>query len=478
MCKDKILFPRPLDGKTLKEIVWRPPVYRNVISVLTNPFYGGAYAYGKSENRTKLVDGRLSKTYGHYRPMNKWATILRDHHSGYITWKQFEKNQERLRANSYGKAAGEAKSGRGGKALLTGLLRCRRCGRMLCVLYSGRYSLRYSCRMGKELHGLDSCISFGGSRPDQFVEKEILKVVQPMALEAAIKAEERAQSRDEEKRHALELERQQAEYEVKLAQKRYEAVDPDNRLVASELEARWNAALTKLQECDNRLKDTISKPIPKVERDTLFTLASDLESAWNSPSTTMQMKQQLVRTLIREIVVDVEDRSREIILIIHWHGGQHSELRMQKPDPGEHGMANSEEADKVIREMATKWSDEHIAATLNRMGFRTGLDHTWSKHRVETHRKKRGIVGYASRIKDGKCLTMFDAAKEYGVSNYKIRKLIQSGLLPAQQIMEDAPWQIQMEDLERPEVQKALCSTTKNPCRKISDDRTLMIPGI
>lgn len=480
MREDGLLFPRPEDGKQLtkKTLGWRLPVYRNIISVLQSPVYAGAYAYGRSEPRTILVDGRLQKTYGHERRMDDWTVLLRDHHPGYITWEQFEKNQVRLQQNAFRKAAGDAKSGRGGRALLTGLLRCRRCGRMLQVTYSGNYGLaRYSCKLGNAMHGLAPCINFGATRPDAVVARVLLDVVQPLAVEAAIMAEEQASLRERERRQALELERQQAEYEVRRAQRRYESVDSDNRLVAAELEARWNAALEHLHDCESRIATAQAKPTTSPDRATLLTLAADLETAWNAATTAMRTKQQLVRTLVQEIVVDVDEESREVVLVIHWRGGHHSELRVRKPQSGEHTKSASAEADTVIRDMATRWSDEHVAATLNRMGLKTGQGMTWNARRVESHRRNHAIAGYESATKDGKCLTMSDAAKKLGVSHYAIRRLIKNGVLPARQVVEDAPWQIMASDLELPEVQEALRGRGQRPCRDRVDTRTLRLPG-
>lgn len=483
MHADGLLFPRPADGKriTRGQIEWRPPAYRNIISVLQNPLYAGAYAYGRSEARTTIVDGRAVKKYGHGRPKDAWTVLLRDHHEGYITWKQYEHNQERLRENAYSKPAGDAKSARGGRALLSSLLRCRRCGRMLRVAYSGHYSLaRYSCNMGSSMHGTAPCINFGATRPDLVVARLLLDVVQPVAIEAAIVAEQQASHRDEERKRALELERQQTEYEVQLARRRYESVDPDNRLVAAELEARWNAALARLRDCDARLEAARAAPATAPDRACLMSLATDLESAWNAATTAMSAKQRLVRALIREIIVDVDDDKREVILVIHWHGGHHSELRVKKPGPGEHTKSASAEADGVIRDMATKWSDEHIAATLNRMGLTTGQGLTWTARRVSAHRLNHGIAGYESKNKDGRCLTMSEAAAQLGVSHYAIRRLIKSGVLPARQVVKDAPWQIMADDLRRPEVQKALRARAvrrRRPCRNSADERTPRLPG-
>lgn len=481
MRREGLVFPRPVDGKRLDELSWRPPVYRNVMSVLRNPFYAGAYAYGKSRVQTTIVEGVVRKTYGRTQPMEAWTALVRDHHEAYVPWEQFERNQERLSRNSFSKRAGRAKAARGGAALLGGMLRCRRCGRMLSVTYGGRgiRRPRYSCRLGNSMHGVDPCITFGAVRPDAAIAKEILVAVQPMAVEAAFVAAREVNDRCDERRRALALERQQAEYEVTLASRRYEKVDPDNRLVAAELEARWNAALARLRECEARLAESDDAAPPGLTPETFVGLAQDLDAAWSAPTTSMRIRQQLVRALVEEIVVDVDDATREVVLVVHWRGGQHSELRVRKPATGEHTCRASEEAEKVVREMAGKWSDAEIAATLNRMGFTTGQRNTWTASRVRAYRQKNEIRAYESATKDGHCLTMLEAAQKLGVPCYQIRKLIRSGILPARQVVFDAPWQILAADLECPEVQTALRRRKGRgrPCRNSRDDQTLVIPG-
>jgi DNA invertase Pin-like site-specific DNA recombinase len=482
MRREGLLFPRPLDPKSKSALTWRAPAYRNVIAVLQNPFYAGAYAYGKSRVQTTLVEGSLRKVYGRSRPLEDWTVLARDHHEAYVTWEVFQRNRERLSRNAYCQPAGSAKSSRGGRALLAGLLRCRRCGRMLQVSYTGYDSNpRYACRRGRQMHGIEACISFGARRVDQATGTEILLVVEPLAVEAALMAERDAVAQVDERRRALELERQQAEYEVTLAARRYEKVDPDNRLVAAELEARWNAAIERLRASEAKLAaNTIPAQEVAVDRNALLDLAKDLDAVWKSPSADMRTKQRLVRAMIEEIVVDVDDGKREVILVIHWKGGRHSELRVRKPGSGEHTMRNAPEVEQIVRQMGARWSDEHIAATLNRMGTSTPFGHNWSAKRVGDYRRTKGIPGYESAVKDGRCLTMFEAAAKESVSCYAIRKLIRSGILPAKQYVFDAPWQILASDLERPEVQQALRRRRKRPgrpCRNSRDDRTLVIPG-
>jgi hypothetical protein len=353
---------------------------------------------------------------------------------------------------------------------------------MLHVVYTGSPPKpRYTCRRGRQTHGIEACISFGARHADLAVGREIVLVVEPVAVEAALMAEREAVAQLDERGRALELERQQAEYEAKLAARRYEKVDPDNRLVAAELEARWNAAMSRLRECEARLEANRTLPVsPPVERESLLRLASDLPSTWSSPAADMRTRQRLVRTLVEEIVVDIDDAKREIILVIHWRGGQHSQLRLAKPQPGEHTMRNPPAVEEVVRQMGAQWSDEHIAATLNRMGATTPFGHTWNAKRVAGYRRTQGIPGYESAVKDSRRLTMVEAAAKVGVSCHAIRRLVQGGILPAKQYVFDAPWQILAADLERPEVAAALRDRRKRagrPSRIFRDDRTLRIPG-
>ena len=153
---------------TGSRIQWRQPVYHAVLSILINPVFAGAYAFGKTGSRTAVVEGRAKKTVGHRKPVDEWSVLIKDHHEGYITWQQFERNQKVLSENNFMLTGSTRKAGRGGHGLLTGLLRCRRCGRMLYTYYSGRGDLvRYACRGVNIVHGGQKCISFAGARPEQ-----------------------------------------------------------------------------------------------------------------------------------------------------------------------------------------------------------------------------------------------------------------------------------------------------------------------
>jgi len=314
----QVHFPRPSDGRTLTHFDWILVRYRNVISVLKNPFYAGAYVYGKSGKQMTIVDGRARKSYKHPKPFEEWDVLLREHHEGYIDWAEFERNQKQLSANAYGKA-GDVKSSRGGRALLAGLLACARCGRRLSVAYTGRIPQAvYRC------HRFDKpprCMSFGGSRIDAAIGNELLRVVEPLAIEAAQHAEHMQMDILNEQRRIIELELQQAQYEATLAERRYAACDPDNRLIAAQLEKNWEAALRRVQACEARLETAGAQMSEAVPPD-FAKLAENLQAAWNAPGVTMRTRQQLVRVLIVDIVADVDETAREVMLTIHWHGGQ------------------------------------------------------------------------------------------------------------------------------------------------------------
>ena len=473
MASQNIHYPYPSDGKTLTSFDWRPIRYRNVISILKNPFYAGVYAYGKSEKRTAIVDGRARKSYGHSKPMDTWEVFIKDHHEGYIDWAEYERNQAVLAGNAYGRT-GDTKSGRGGHALLAGVICCARCGRRLVVAYRGRRRgyPTYRCDRPNLQLGHRRCIVFGGGRVDDAIATEMLRAVAPMAIEAAMEAERMLKGEDQDRRRIAELELQQAKYDASLAERRYAACDPANRLIAAQLENAWEAALQRVEACRLRL-DGMQTPDASDARPDLTGLADDLSAAWKAPGTTMRTRQRLVRTLITEIVADVDEKAGEIVLVIHWKGGQHSELRVRKPKSGEHGCSTPEQALAVMRSMAGRWSDQDIAASLNRMGMPTGQGKTWTAHRVGSLRRVHGIHGYRPADKDGEWLTMRDAAAKLGVSHHQVRKLIVAGIIKSEQIIPDAPHQIRAADLDNEAVATAL-KRKGRPCRVVPESQLSM----
>ena len=475
MASQNTHFPYPSNGRTLTSFEWRPIRYRNVIAILKNPFYAGVYAYGKSEKRTEIVDGRARKSYGHRKPIEAWEVFIKDHHEGYIGWAEFERNQAVLAGNAYGKA-GDTKSARGGRALLAGLICCARCGRKLKVTYTGRYPRPvYGCESPNLQLGRRRCFRLAGKRLDEAIAIEMLRAVAPMAIEAAMEAELMLRDKDEDRRRIAEMELSQARYDASLAERRYAACDPDNRLIAAQLEKAWEATLRRVEACQQQLDTMHTADACNLKPD-LTGLAQDLSAAWKAPRTTMRSRQRLVRCLITEIVADIDEKVGEIVLTIHWKGGQHSELRVRKPRTGEHGCSTPEQALAVMHSMAGRWSDQDIAASLNRMGMPTGHGKTWTAHRVGSIRRVNGIHGYLSAEKNGEWLTMRDAAAKLGVSHHQARKLIKAGIVASNQIMPDAPHQILAADLGSEQVAAALARKGR-PCRAIPENQLSMFPS-
>jgi DNA invertase Pin-like site-specific DNA recombinase len=439
--------------------IWAPAAYSALLGLLANPIYGGAYAFGRTKTRTSMMDGRARKTVGHKKPRSEWTVLIPEHHPGYISWEQYERNQATMAANVHMKSRAEPKAGRGGRALLSGLLRCRRCGRMLYVSYSGSQGmvLRYQCRGAHMNLGDPRCITFTGLRVDRAVAGEVLRAISGNAVEAAVEAAETMRRHFGEQRQAVELELVQARYEAKLSARRYEAVDPDNRLVAAELEARWNAALRKAQALEDRLRDLdAARKMPAIpDKEILLSLAQDLPAVWNRPGTEAGLKQRIVRILVEELVVDVDEEKQEIVLLIHWAGGRHSELRVSKRGTGQHGHSTGMEAIEVIRQMAGKFGDGEIAATLNRLRLRTGAGNSWNAQRVYGLRRQYELPGAGSNA-ENRTVTLQQAVDRLGVSELSVRRLIEQKVLPAKQAVPCAPWEISLDALNQPAVQQAI----------------------
>ena len=235
-------------------------------------------------------------------------------------------------------------------------------------------------------------------------------------------------------RKSLELELEQAQYEVRLAARRYESCDPENRLVAAELEARWNAALQKVGELKERLErfDIENRTIPLPDPAVLMSLAHDLPAVWNSPLADMRLKQRIVHILIEEIVANVDEDRQEVVLLVHWAGGRHSELRVKKNGLGKHRRCTSLEAIQVIGQMAARFPDEQIASTLNRLGLTTGTGNNWTEGRVCWARRYHQLPAFDPAHREQQ-LTLEEAAHRLGVSASSVRRMIEQKKLPAHQ---------------------------------------------
>lgn len=306
--QERITLPAVSHGPEGRHVEWKLPVYNTIYHILTNPIYAGAYAFGRSSSRVTIEAGRKRIVRGFRRERSDWEVLIKDHHEGYITWAEFERNQRLITDNANGKSFMSRGSVRCGEALLAGLLRCGHCGRKLHVAYSGTHSTvgRYHCRGSQINHGGDPCISFGGLRVDRAISAEVIARLQPLGVKAALAAMEARGREHAEKLRQLELALEQARYEATRARRHYEAVDPDHRLVAGELERRWNERLLAVRALEDERGAFLAKPettLTEADRERLLALGSDLERAWNSTGATPATRKRIIRTVIREIVV-------------------------------------------------------------------------------------------------------------------------------------------------------------------------------
>jgi len=465
--QERVELPAVVYEQGRRSIVWRLPVYNTVLKILTNPVYTGAYAFGRTETRVRIEGGRKRIVRGYRRERDRWQVLIHDHHAGYIDWHTYEHNQRVIADNTNMRGNMARGALRQGEALLAGLLRCAHCGRKLHVGYSGSEgnTARYHCRGASINHGSGKCISFGSLRVDQAVANEVLKTLSPIGMQAALRAIEQRANEDHAKRRQLELALEQARFEAARAQRQFDAVDPDNRLVASELERRWNERLAQVSQRQaeiEALETQMSPALTPQQRDALLALGSDLPRAWDHPSASNELRKRILRTTIKEIVARVADAHIE--LVIHWQGDDHTELCVVKNRTGQHRWTTDVEVQSLIRQLARQLNDGSIASLLNRLGYRTGRAQTWTETRVRSFRCEHKIAVYKAGEREARGeLTLEQAAQALGTSKMTVLRMIAAGTLGASQACAGAPWIIKTDDVQRPEVRTAIAVPNRGP---------------
>jgi DNA invertase Pin-like site-specific DNA recombinase len=456
--EEQLLLPQAQPGSQGQQITWLPATVSRVHQMLRNPCYAGAFVYGRTGTQTRLVEGRAQRRASRRsKSMDQWEVLIREHHPGYLCWEQYLKNRRLMAQNRVQRADEAGGAARRGAALLSGLLRCGRCGRKLQVRYSGREGqvARYHCR-GDRQPGSETCWSLGSLRADAAVVAELLAAVEPAGIAAACQASQQTQPQEQEKRRAVELALEKARYEAQRAQRQFDAAEPENRLVAAELEGRWNQALAQVSALESRLQAMALDRVPAIsaeQKQRLGELGRDLKRLWEEPQAPVELKKRLLRTVIEEIVVTTQEQPAEHRLQIHWAGGVHTELRVPRNPRGMHGRAADRSLIELVRELAPVCDDQTIAAVLNRLGFTTGQGNGWRMARVNSFRHTHGIErgeGHPG------CVTLQGAARRLQVSDSVVERLIRRGVLPARQVVQYAPWVIQEKDLELPAVQAAV----------------------
>jgi DNA invertase Pin-like site-specific DNA recombinase len=438
------------------KVVFQLPTHAWVSEVLHNPFYAGAYTYGRRPMMTVWENGLLKKRQGAALALSEVRVFLRDHHESYIDFATFEENQRMIRRNSFHTQSDSAVGAvRAGQGLLVGLLRCGRCGRKVYVRYWGAKgtSARYLCS-GNSEQGGSYCLGFGGQGVDRRFSEEILRALSPLGVRASMEAAERMGQQEDAREKALGRQVEQLEYEARRAFEQYDEVDPRRRLVADELERRWNEKLGELDAARAALAELLSnRPrITDEERKRVLALGERFDKVWNSPACPVELKKKIVRTLVEEVVVDRASEGR-LKFVVHWKGGVHTAFEMDKPPAV---RKNATEDIEIIRKMAERYSDKDIAAVLNRLGRRTGKDKPWSELAVKAARRTHDIAGHKQTVEDPNTLSFSGASQYLGVSNTTIARMSKAGLFPVTQVVPYAPWEIRRADLDSERVRSVV----------------------
>jgi DNA invertase Pin-like site-specific DNA recombinase len=442
----------PLQTHGVEGIRWVAPTYTAIHHMLTNPVYAGAYVYGRTRcERFVAPDGTIQQRIRRL-PRPEWGVLLPTHHEGFIDWETFEANQARIDSNVHPHPHLPGGAVREGAALLQGLATCGHCGRRLHTHYTGRSAAPgYHCS-GKDLvegRGV-YCLTVGGMQIDEAVTTAFLAALTPAAVDAALVA---AQQLDHDEDTALaqwRLAVERARYEAERAERRYRAVEPENRLVARGLETEWEHRLRDLDVAQRELEareHQRRRALDPIDADRLRALGDDLRRVWTAPTTTERDKKELLRALLEEVVLAVARDERRAHLTLRWRGGAITELHVSlRASPPR--IRTDEDSLALIRRLAPHYPDAVIAGILNRQGKRTAHGERFTALHVGCLRRYRNIPRCQPPAErpDGDLLTIKKAAAILGVAASTLHRWLTAGIIVGEQLTPGAPWRIRMTD--------------------------------
>jgi DNA invertase Pin-like site-specific DNA recombinase len=442
----------PLQMHARAEIRWVEASYTAIHHVLSNPVYAGAYVYGKTRRETVLDSSGARKKRIRRLPRSEWRVFIPEHHPGFIDWPTYEANRQRLAQNTRPQPHKNSGAVREGGALLQGLASCGHCGRRLHTHYRGRNSAPgYHCAGKTLVEGRGVyCLSVGGVQIDDAVTNAFIAALEPARLTAAVAAAERIEADREAALNPWRLAAERASYEAQRAERRYRAVDPENRLVARGLEREWEESLKALEAAKADLARRESerrRMITEQERSRLLAIGPDLVSLWNAGTTTARDKKELLRTLIDEVVVKVERQALCADLTVRWKGGALTEIGLDLPRSRPAPIRTAEDTVVLLRRLAAHYPDAVIAGVLNRQGRTTAYGHRFDRNRVGNLRRHWNIPAFRETSHaDGHLVTVRQAAVALGVAPSTIHRLLNDGVIAGEQFTPGAPWRIRLTD--------------------------------
>jgi DNA invertase Pin-like site-specific DNA recombinase len=379
-------------------IVWKTPTLSTIIRILQNPAYAGAYVFGRWDYSSDRRSVKSGKKLPHLRPMAQWPVNIEAHHPGYLRWEEFVSNQARLRQNAYGDAEGRRGVAREGTALLQGLVCCGICGRKMGVQHHAareRRSATYICYQGYSDGDAHTCQSMASRAVDAGVVQAFLEAVSPTSMPVAMRVLDQIEQDLAGQRRQRELQLEQARYDARLAQRQYERVDPDNRLVASELERRWNEKLERvaqLEQAHAKAAADAQWDLTSEERAAISALSQDLPAIWAAPTTTNQDRKQLLRSAIDSVQLDGVSHAGQIEVQIRWRSGVITRVIVERYRRGTDSLKTPADAVDRIHELAPTYTYSEIAAQLNADGWRTAHGRSFTSLHVGYICRRDGLA--------------------------------------------------------------------------------------
>jgi DNA invertase Pin-like site-specific DNA recombinase/predicted DNA-binding transcriptional regulator AlpA len=443
----------PLQMHAHAEIRWVESSYHAIHQVLANPVYAGAYVYGKTRTEVTLDAAGVRKKRIRQLPREEWQVLIKEHHAGYIDWQTYEANQQRIAKNT---RPGPHKVGgavREGSALLQGLASCGHCGRRLRTHYTGRTSSPgYHCSGEHLVEGRGSyCLNIGAVQIDAAVARAFIAALEPVRIAATLAAAEQLEVDREASLKHWRLGVERAQYAANLAERRYRAVDPDNRLVARGLEKAWEESLSALETAKAELcrrEQERPRVLSVEERSRIAMLGADLADVWNAATTTPRDRKELLGTLIEEVIIKVERDKSAAHLTMRWKGGALTDIDVALTLKRQATVRTDEDTVALVRRLAEHYPDAVIAGILNRQGRRTARGLRFEGNRVASLRTHWKIPCFLPKPSAGKSelLTIKAAAAELGVATSTIHRLLNDGIIAGEQLTPGAPWRIRLTD--------------------------------
>jgi DNA invertase Pin-like site-specific DNA recombinase len=375
------------------EVRWKEPTFGAVMRLLHNPAYAGAYVYGQKEYDPFDRSPTTGKARTKARPLADWPVCVRDVYPAYISWEQFVRNQETLRDNWF--RHGSRGAPRKGAALLQGIVRCGRCGARMSVFYYSTKEKRapgYGCVAGY-VDGGPTCQMMSSAPVDAAVTELFLAAVTPAQVDVALRALDAYEAEQAEAKRQRRMQVQQAEYEVEIARRRYEATDPANRLVAAELEARWEQALRERERLTREAEELdrqAASPLGVAERRRVREMAADLGKVWHARTTAVEDRKELLRFLVHRVYLDGVTEARQIRIEVEWHTGARTQVKVPRPLVGAWAPKTPDAAVERIRELLPAHDYVTIAGVLNAEGFRTAKGLKFDLYSVGYVARSRG----------------------------------------------------------------------------------------